>query len=250
MKRNMIFASTALAMVGLAILTVAAKGDQEEHETQVTLDQVPAAVKATLLKEAAGNKVSEIEQETLNGKTVYEAEFLRNGKETEVTIAADGSVLGREDDNEADDDDDSSLKNVPAPARAALRKLAGDSKDLEVDREVEDGVTLYEAGWMANGKRKEATVMEDGTLVETEETISVDQVPASLRRIITDRYGSAKVKIEKKMVVVYEFEAPGRGEASEINVLPTGRILKDIEHDGESENDHERGHEGEEEDDD
>ncbi len=61
----------------------------------VTLDQVPAAVKATILKEAAGAKVKEIERETKDGQTVYEAEFLRDGREIEIAIAPDGTLLGQ-----------------------------------------------------------------------------------------------------------------------------------------------------------
>ncbi|MBL7140498.1 MAG: hypothetical protein ISS74_06270 [Planctomycetes bacterium] len=79
-------------------------------EKDVTIDQVPEAVKATILKEAGGNTITEIEEETKNGVTVYEAEWLNaDGKEVEIKVAADGTLLKTEiddDDEEGDDDDD------------------------------------------------------------------------------------------------------------------------------------------------
>ena len=79
-------------------------------ERDVTIDQVPAAVKATILKEAGDNTITEIEEETKDGVTVYEAEWLNaDGKEVEIKVAADGTLLKTEiddDDEEGDDDDD------------------------------------------------------------------------------------------------------------------------------------------------
>jgi len=81
-------------------VAVALAGDDEK----VTIDQVPAAVKATILKEANGATVTEIEKETKDGKTVYEAEWTEGGKEVEITVAEDGTLIEKEVE-EADDDD-------------------------------------------------------------------------------------------------------------------------------------------------
>jgi len=86
-------------------------GDGSQDEEQVTLDQVPQAVKATILAEAKGGTIKEIERETKNGKTVYEAEVVLDGKEVEIKVASDGTLLAKEvedadDDHDGDDDDD------------------------------------------------------------------------------------------------------------------------------------------------
>jgi len=79
-------------------------------ERDVTIDEVPEAVKATILKEAGDNTITEIEEETKGGVTTYEAEWrTADGKEVEIKVAADGTLLGKEiedDDDEGDDDDD------------------------------------------------------------------------------------------------------------------------------------------------
>ena len=71
--------------------------------SKVTIDQVPAAVKATILKEAGDHKITEIEKETKDGKTIYEAEWVADGKEIEIKVAEDGTLLGKETED-ADDD--------------------------------------------------------------------------------------------------------------------------------------------------
>ena len=86
------------------------KGEAEEEEKEVTLDQVPAAVRATILKEAGENKVEEIEVEIKDGREVYEAEWKVDGKEVEIKVAADGTLLKKkiesDDDEEGDDADE------------------------------------------------------------------------------------------------------------------------------------------------
>jgi uncharacterized membrane protein YkoI len=67
---------------------------------------VPPAVKTTILKEAEGGTIKEIESETRNGQTTYEAEVVINGKKFEIKVAADGMLLGKKAE-EADDDNNS-----------------------------------------------------------------------------------------------------------------------------------------------
>lgn len=49
------------------------------QEVEVTLDQVPEAVKATILCESAGGRITEIERETKNDVTVWRAIVLQRG---------------------------------------------------------------------------------------------------------------------------------------------------------------------------
>ena len=101
MKRThwILIAAAAGLCVAFVIPTFAGTG--EKTEKNVTIDQVPAAVKATILKEAGGNKIEEI---SVDGKVVYyEAEWKTGGKEIEIKVAPDGKLLKKEIE---DDDDD------------------------------------------------------------------------------------------------------------------------------------------------
>lgn len=64
---------------------------------EVSIDQVPPAVRATIEREVGKGRLEEIERETRNGRTVYEVEFERDGKDREIHVAEDGTVLKRDD---------------------------------------------------------------------------------------------------------------------------------------------------------
>jgi uncharacterized membrane protein YkoI len=76
--------------------------DEDDEDEELSIDKVPAAVKATILKESQGGTVKEIERETKDAKTTYEAEVIIGEKEYELEIAADGTLISKE----AEDDDD------------------------------------------------------------------------------------------------------------------------------------------------
>jgi hypothetical protein len=64
----------------------------------VPLDQVPAAVRATIEREVGDGRIKEIDRDRRDGRRVYEVEFTRDDKDHEVLIAEDGTVLEREED--------------------------------------------------------------------------------------------------------------------------------------------------------
>ena len=61
----------------------------------VTIDQLPAPVRATVDRETKGGQITDIERDTERGKTIYEVEFVLDGKEYELDIAEDGKLLER-----------------------------------------------------------------------------------------------------------------------------------------------------------
>jgi uncharacterized membrane protein YkoI len=77
------------------------KEGAEGKEMKVTLDQVPAAAKATLVKEANGNPIPSVDREEMKGKTVYEADVKMNGTNWEIVVAEDGKLISKKVDSEA-----------------------------------------------------------------------------------------------------------------------------------------------------
>jgi uncharacterized membrane protein YkoI len=233
---------TAVLAVGM-VLAAAASG-RADKDARVTLDAVPAAVKATILKAAGGAPIKEIEKETENGKVVFEAEFVRDGKKTEVEVDAAGKLLSTEVEISLDD--------VPAAVKATILKAAGGAKIAEVEKEIANGVTTYEAEFVADGKEVEITVAADGKLLEREveddadddddddgddddddedeEEVSIDQVPAAVKAtILREAKGAAIKEIEKETKngkTVYEAEFVVGGKEIEIKVSADGTLLK------------------------
>ena len=87
--------TTSLSLAALLALPLAG-WSAEKGETHLTMDQLPAAVKATVEKESAGGKVGEVEKETHRGKTFYEVEISKNGRESYLHVSPEGKVLKRE----------------------------------------------------------------------------------------------------------------------------------------------------------
>ena len=69
-----------------------ANGAVVEVEEETTLDNVPAPVKATLEKSAQRAKILKVETVTKGSVVSYEAVVSKNGKKTEVAVAADGTL--------------------------------------------------------------------------------------------------------------------------------------------------------------
>lgn len=62
---------------------------------KIEFDGLPAAVKATALREIKTGRILEVEQDTEHGQLVYEIDFVDAGVEWELDIAADGTLLRR-----------------------------------------------------------------------------------------------------------------------------------------------------------
>jgi uncharacterized membrane protein YkoI len=110
---------TAAMMLGLAACSSMSKhGDDDKNEkgessVEMTLDQVPPAVRATIEAQAAGAKIEEVDKETENGATVYETDVTVEGKEYEIKVAEDGKLISKkleEDDEKGEKDDDDDKK--------------------------------------------------------------------------------------------------------------------------------------------
>jgi len=71
-------------------------GYGEAKEVSVALEDLPRVVRAAIKKHAAGGEVTEIEKKSVDGKIVYEAEVVRDGKASDILISAKGKYLGTE----------------------------------------------------------------------------------------------------------------------------------------------------------
>ena len=85
MRHLVVILATAALMstVGVAPLYAAPPSSDQT----VTMDQLPAAAKATVEREAKGGSVARVTQETAKGKTYYEVEIQKDGKDRYVHVA-------------------------------------------------------------------------------------------------------------------------------------------------------------------
>jgi uncharacterized membrane protein YkoI len=86
----------AAASLGMLASVAAQAGDDSKADEKISFDKAPAAVQATLAKEAPGVKIAQVEVEAENGTTTYEAKATVGGKECEIKVAADGKLISKE----------------------------------------------------------------------------------------------------------------------------------------------------------
>jgi hypothetical protein len=125
----MILSRTLLLSCCLAVV-----GSAWAEDKKLTLDELPAAVKAAALKQANGVAISEIEEETKKGKTVYEVTF----GDTEVTLDANGKVLSTKVEKEDDEDDDEEDDKPGKDGKPGKVGKGADGEDGEDDDDDKD----------------------------------------------------------------------------------------------------------------
>jgi len=121
---------------------------------------------------------------------------------------------------------------VPEAALKTLKKLAGDARITEFAEEIEHGSTFYEGSWKSpSGSEVDVLVTADGALVEIEEAISADKVPAAVAKAARRAAGKgAKVTFEKKTLILYEIKFSKGDSRHEILLTPDGRVAeKEVE---------------------
>jgi hypothetical protein len=113
---------------------------------------------------------------------------------------------------------------VPKPALESLKKLAGGAPFTEFAEEVEHGGKFYEGSWAGPTGNVDALVTASGDLVEIEEVIAADKVPAAVRAVAEKEAGKdAKLTFEKKTMVLYEVHFKKGDKEREILFTPDGR---------------------------
>ena len=92
MRRQIASGRVRGILIALLISLVAIScGMFGKKETDVTITQVPAPVRAAIEKVTTGSTVKSIEKIERNGKVTYEVEYVKEGKEIEAYFTEDGT---------------------------------------------------------------------------------------------------------------------------------------------------------------
>ena len=127
---------------------------------------------------------------------------------------------------------DKKLKKSDLPA--AVQKSADEvSKGATVkgySSEKEDGKLEYEVQLTVNGHSKDVTIAPDGTVLEIEEEVAMDALPAAVRDGLKKEVGKGTVKkveslTKKGKLVAYEAVVMTGTKKSEVQVGSDGKKL-------------------------
>jgi hypothetical protein len=112
---------------------------------------------------------------------------------------------------------------VPGPALAALKKLAAGAAFTEFAEEVEHGHTFYEGSWRGPHGNVDALVTPGGDIVEIEESMPPDGIPAGVRAAAEKEAGKEGVAFERKTLYLYEIHWKKDGKGHEAIFTTDGR---------------------------
>ena len=130
---------------------------------------------------------------------------------------------------------------VPKAALEALRKVAEKATITEFAEEIEHGHKFYEGSWKGPTGNVDCLVTETGDLVEIEEVIPADKVPATARNAVEKEAGKdAKLSWEKKTIVMYEVHIKKADKAREMILTPDGRRIHEENDDDQDKDDNDK----------
>ncbi len=144
------------------------------------LSDVPEPVQKTVQQQAAGRTVADIDRETWNGKTVYEVEFAQAGRNAQIHVAEDGTIV-------RDERRGTTLKGLfmgtqledtPPAVQETIRREAGNREIADINKERRTGETIYEVEFKEPGRNIELHIAENGTILRDSRKIEAVGAPA------------------------------------------------------------------------
>ena len=177
--------------------------------TDHRFEDLPPAVQKTVREQAAGQKIGDIDRETRTGRIVWEIEIEKQGRNTEIHVAEDGSLvdtglLGRTEPapstapaasgtavgNPASGQTGrvfagTSWEDLPPAVQQKAAQFGGKANVQDIDRESENGRAVYEIEFKREGRNLEIEFFEDGTILKSND-------PAGIQGIATPPPGAAR----------------------------------------------------------
>ncbi len=120
--------------------------------------------------------------------------------------------------------------DLPAAVQKTADEQAKGATVRGYNKEMEGGKVAYEVELTVNGHSKDVTMDEQGAVLEIEEQVDLNALPAAVREGLQKAAGKAAIgKVEsltkKGALVAYEAHVSSGKKQSEIQVRPNGKPL-------------------------
>jgi uncharacterized membrane protein YkoI len=122
------------------------------------------------------------------------------------------------------------MQDLPPAVQQAVKEQTKTAALLGLTQEVENGKTVYEAETKVNGRGRDVTIDSSGAVLEVEEEVTLDSIPAAARAAIEKEAAGGKItKVEtvtKGKTVTYEAALTKKGKKSEVSFTADGEPVK------------------------
>lgn len=118
------------------------------------------------------------------------------------------------------------MKDLPPAVQKAVQAQTKGTKVKGLSKEVENGKTFYEVETFVNGRGRDLLLDTTGAVVEMEEEVALDSIPAPAKAAIEKGAGGGKIKkvemLTKGQSVSYEAAIIKGGKKFEVVVKADG----------------------------
>jgi ATP-dependent protease HslVU (ClpYQ) peptidase subunit len=119
---------------------------------------------------------------------------------------------------------------LPPPVESAVASLAKTATARGFSREIEHGVTYYEAEMMVAGHHRDYLMDGEGNVVEVEEDVVLESVPVSIQDALQAMARDGKVQSVESItkngkLAAYEAQIVRNGRQSKVKMSPEGEPL-------------------------
>jgi hypothetical protein len=124
------------------------------------------------------------------------------------------------------------MESLPPAVQKTVQEQSKGATIRGLSQEIEDGKTFYEAELKVNGHNKDVLIDSAGSVVEIEEEVALDTVPAAVKEAIQKRAAKGQIKLVEAVskndsVIAYEAKIKTSGKTSEVRVNPDGSPAKE-----------------------
>jgi hypothetical protein len=223
---------------GQSAAAIAARADRQAQKAAAK--GAKAAAKALRRSQAAG-----ADPGATDGEDAEDGQDVDDDNQDGEDVEQEGD----NDDEDEDEDDDNDNVQLPAAAADALLAAFPGAVIGEVDLDDEDGLELFEVELKQGDAEIDVKLAPDGTIVEIEQVVAIEAVPAAAATVIQDAAAGGTIK-EIKMEevraqvqtvdgvptpvlldppqVVYEAEIETGGQSGETKVAADGTVLEPL----------------------
>jgi uncharacterized membrane protein YkoI len=237
MKRKLIQTLAVCAVV-------AGTGIYQARAEKVPMSQLPDRVQRAIKDYAKGETLEEVERETKNGQTVYEAEFKRDGLNRRVKFNADGTVVPEtavgartESALHRDREPSVALTSLPAAVQKTVKEQQAGREIADIDKEVWNGKAVYEVEFKEKGPNSRVYIAADGSMVVDKDKKSaylgtqLSEAPAPVQATVKRTVSNAEVedvdRETKNGQVVYDVEIKQEGLNRHLTIGADGTLIDD-----------------------
>lgn len=118
------------------------------------------------------------------------------------------------------------MEDLPPAVRKAVKELTSHRTLVGLAAETENGQPMYEVETTVNGRSHDFLLDKAGTVIETEEEVDLESVPATAKKALQRKAAGGKINkvesITRGAVTSYEAEIVRNGKTAEVAVNADG----------------------------